>query len=40
MHIRLLAALELYRTSMIILIKSRKLEVTIEIYPYQKFNYQ
>lgn len=40
MNIRLLAALEHYRTSMIILIKGRKLEVTIEIYPYQKFNYQ
>lgn len=40
MHVRLLAALEHYRISMIILIKGRKLEVTIEIYPYQKFNYQ
>ena len=40
MHVRLLAALEHYRTSITILIKGRKLEVTIEIYPYQKFNYQ
>ena len=40
MHVRLLAGLEHYRTSMIILMKGRKLEVTIEIYLYQKFNYQ
>lgn len=40
MHVRLLAGLEHYRTSMIIFMKGRKLEVTIEIYLYQKFNYQ